>query len=82
MNKKTSSGIASLASQVMRDPSSSKIQLELAGSALSQYKSNNVTSEYIESRASLALHSSKYNHTTKELAASVLSQSTKKSWEG
>lgn len=78
MAKQSSSKIASLAGQVMSNPSSSKIQLQLAGSALAQYKSGKETSEHMETKASLVLQSSKYNDVTKGLAASVLSQSTKK----
>jgi hypothetical protein len=81
MGKQTSSNIASLAGQVMSNPNSSKVQLQLAGSALAQYKSGKVTSEQMETKASLILQSPKYNDVTKGLAASVLSQSTKKSWE-
>lgn len=81
MSKQTTSSIASLAGKVMSNPNSSKIQLELAGSALAQYKSNKVTSEHMEAKASLVLQSSKYSAETKGLAASVLSQSTKKPWE-
>lgn len=81
MGKQTTSNIASLAGKVMSNNNSSKIQLQLAGSALAQYKSGKVTSEHMEAKASLVLQSPKYSSETKGLAASLLSQSTKKSWE-
>lgn len=78
MNRKmTSKKLASTASSVMRSQNSSKIQKSLAGSALSQRKSKNVTGRAMEVKASKVLHSSKYSATTKRLAASVLSQSDK-----
>lgn len=76
-SKKTSNTVSSLASKVLRDPSSSSIQKELAGSALSQSHSSKQTGADMESRASQVLQSDKYSDTTKTLAASVLSQSNK-----
>ena len=76
-SKKTSNEVSSLASKVLRDPSSSSIQKELAGSALSQTKSDKQTGSQMETKASQVLQSDKYNDTTKSLAASVLSQSNK-----
>ena len=76
-SKKTSGNISSLASDVLRDPSSSKIQKQLAASALSQTNSDKQTGSQMETKASQALRSDKYNDTTKSLAASVLSQSNK-----
>lgn len=76
-SKKTSHEVSSLASKVLRDPSSSSIQKELAGSALSQTKSDKQTGSQMETKASQVLQSDKYNDTTKSLAASVLSQSNK-----
>lgn len=76
-SKKTSNEVSSLASKVLRDPSSSSIQKELAGSALSQSHSSKQTGAEMESRASQVLKSDKYNDTTKALAASILSQSNK-----
>ena len=61
----------------MRSQNSSKIQKSLAGSALSQRNSKNVTGRAMEVKASKVLNSSKYSATTKRLAASVLSQSDK-----
>ncbi|MFD2013371.1 hypothetical protein ACFSHO_07300 [Acinetobacter vivianii] len=61
----------------MRNPSSSTIQKELAGSALAQTHSGKQTSSDMESKASKVLQSEKYSDATKTLAASVLSQSNK-----
>ena len=78
MNRKMNSKkLASTASSVMRSQNSSKIQKSLAGSALSQFNSKNVTGKEMEAKASMVLNSSKYSATTKRLAASVLSQSDK-----
>jgi hypothetical protein len=76
-SKQTSKAVGSLASEVLRNPSSSAIQKELAGSALSQSHSSKQTGANMESKASHVLQSEKYNDTTKTLAASVLSQSNK-----
>lgn len=75
--KQTSKSVSSLASKVLKNPSSSAIQKELAGSALSQSQSSKQTSADMESKASQVLQSDKYSDTTKTLAASVLSQSNK-----
>lgn len=78
MNRKmTSKKLASTASSVMRSQNSSRIQKSLAGSALSQRNSKNVTGKAMEVKASMVLNSNKYSATTKRLAASVLSQSDK-----
>lgn len=76
--KKTSSDIASLASETLRNEQSSKIAKQLAGSALSQFSTNNQTGSEMETKASNVLKSNKYSDDTKTLAASVLSQSDKK----
>ena len=76
-SKQTSKSVGSLASQVLRNPASSAIQKELAGSALSQSHSNKQTGALLESKASHVLQSDKYSDNTKTLAASVLSQSNK-----
>lgn len=81
MAKQTSNAVASMAAKVMSSNSSSKIQRQLAGSALSQTGNKKVTSEKMETIASKVMQSDKYNSETKGLAASVLSQSTKKAWE-
>mgnify|MGYP006390103157 FL=1 len=76
-NWQTSKDVSSLASAVLRDPSSSAIQRQLAGSALSQANSDKQTGSTMETKASNILQSEKYNDTTKTLAASVLAQSNK-----
>ena len=75
-SKKTSSSVASQASRALRS-STSEIQRQLAGSALSQAKSGHQTGKKMEGVASAALNSPKYSSTTKTLAGSVLSQSNK-----
>ena len=75
-SKKTSSSVASQASRALRSSSTSKIQRQLAGSALSQAKSGHQTGKKMEGVAA-ALNSPKYSSTTKTLAGSVLSQSNK-----
>jgi len=77
-NKKTSKPIASLASEILRDPNSSAIQKTLAGSALSQVNKGNQTGSEMESIASKVLGSTKYSEETKSLAGSIVSQSDKK----
>ena len=76
-SKQTSNTVSALASEVLRNPSSSAIQKQLAGSALSQTHSSKQTGSNMETKASQVLHSDKYSDTTKSLAASVLSQSNK-----
>ena len=79
MNKKTSgTKMASEASSIMRQKSSSQIQKSLAASVLSQRDSNKVTGSRMEDIASKVLQSNKYSDITKSLAASVLSQSDTK----
>jgi len=81
MGKQTSKSLASTAAKVMGNKGSSKIQRQLAGSALAQKGNSKETSERMEAVASKVMKSDKYSGQTKSLAASVLSQSTKKSWE-
>lgn len=76
-NKKTSKNVSSLASEILKNPNSSKVQKQLSGSALSQTNSNKQTGEKMEKIASKVLNSSKYSDDTKTLAGSVLSQSGK-----
>lgn len=76
-NKSTSNNVSSLAAQTLNSSNSSKIQKQLAGSALSQSGTKNHTGSKMESVASQVLNSNKYNSTTKTLAGSVLSQSKK-----
>jgi len=75
--KQTSTSVASLASKILRNESSSAIQKELAGSAMAQASTGKQTGAEMETKASQVLESDKYNATTKTLAASVLSQSNK-----
>lgn len=76
MNKKiTSKKISSEAGATLRNPVSSKIQKQLAASALSQRNPYNQTGKTMESKASRVLKSSKYNNLTKKFAASILAQS-------
>ncbi|WP_285008607.1 hypothetical protein [Pedobacter faecalis] len=75
--KITSAPIASMASDVLRNPSSSAIAKELAASALSQRIPSHQTGSNLESKASHVLNSDKYSDQTKQLAASILSQSNK-----
>lgn len=79
--KQTSSPVASLASKILRNDSSSAIQKELAGSAMSQASTSKQTGADMETKASRVLESDKYNATTKTLAASVLAQSNKERGE-
>lgn len=77
-NKKvTSNKVASLAALTLSDPNASKIAKQLAGSALSQKNPSNETGKTMETKASNVLKSDKYNDSTKELAASILSQANK-----
>lgn len=75
--KETSSRIASLASEKLRDPNASQIQKSLAASALSQSGSSKQTGAAMETKAAKVLGSEKYSHETKELAGSIVSQSNK-----
>lgn len=71
--KQTSKPIASLSSDILKDPNASQIQKSLAGSALSQAKSKHQTGSEMEDVASKVIKSPKYNETTKLLAGSILS---------
>lgn len=77
MSKKTSSGVAALASKVLTNNNSSAIAKQLAGSALSQVNKGNQTGSKLEDLAAKVLDSPKYSTDTKTLAGSVLSQSVK-----
>lgn len=76
-NKTTSDKVATLASQVLNDASSSVTARSLAASALSQAKAGKQTGAEMESFASMVLQSSKYSEDTKTLAASILAQANK-----
>nr|WP_319776858.1 hypothetical protein [uncultured Sphaerochaeta sp.] len=73
-SKATSKNIATLASEKLKNPNASKIQKQLAGSALSQRDRNKETSEKMDEIAAKVLQSQKYSDETKTLAATVLSQ--------
>lgn len=75
--KQTGQNVATLASEILRDPYASATAKSLAASALSQSSSPKETGKAMESKASQVLQSEKYSETTKTLAASVLSQSDK-----
>ena len=77
-NEKTSSGVASKASGVLRNPYSSETAKSLAGSALAQSGTNKSTSPAVAKVAAKALDSGSTNRNTKSLAGSVLTQKTKK----
>jgi hypothetical protein len=76
--KGTSTKVASLAADTLYKPGSSQIARKLAGSALSQSKTNRQTGAKMEDLASKVLRSDRYSEKTKTLAASVLSQSNKR----
>ncbi len=76
-NKETGSKVASLAGEILSNDNSSKIQKQLAASALAQTGNKKQTGSTMETIASKVLTSPKYNDTTKALAASVLTQSNK-----
>lgn len=76
-SKKTSSSIASKASETLRDPNASATAKSLAASALAQAGTSKQTGAAMEEKASQVLSSSKYSAETKEFAGSVLSQSNK-----
>ncbi len=75
--KKTSDAVASVASKVLQDDNASKIQKELAGSALAQHRTGKRTGPEMEEKAAKVLQSEKYSEKTKSLAGSVLGQSDK-----
>ncbi|UVJ42529.1 hypothetical protein NVV94_18115 [Pseudomonas sp. LS1212] len=75
--KQSSSTVAKLASETLRNPNASAIAKSFAASALSQTSSTKETGKAMETKASQVLQSEKYSETTKTLAASVLSQSNK-----
>lgn len=76
-NKQTGSKVSSLAGEILSNNNSSKIQKQLAASALAQTGNNKQTGSTIETIASKVLTSPKYNDTTKTLAASILAQSNR-----
>ena len=76
--KTTSNTVASQASKILNNPSSSATAKSLAASALSQTNKGNQTGSKMEDVAAKVLTSPKYSDSTKKLAGSVLSQSNKK----
>ena len=76
--KQSSKTIASQASKVLKDNSSSKIAKQFAGSIMSQSNTKKETGAAMETKASNAMKSDKYNDLTKSMAASLLSQSNTK----
>lgn len=75
--KGTSSKVASLAADTLFKPGSSQVARKLAGSALSQSRTDRQTGAEMEDLASKVLRSNRYSDKTKALAGSVLSQSNK-----
>ena len=75
--KQTSSRVAKLAADTLRDNRASQVAKSLAASALSQRQGGKQTGAKIEDVAARVLASDRSGHQTKELAASVLSQSNK-----
>lgn len=76
--KKTSPSVASLAGKTLQNDSTSRVQKQLAGSALAQARTGKQTGATIEATASKALRSSSASATTQKLAGSVVSQSNRK----
>lgn len=76
--KTTSNTVASQASKILTNPSSSATAKSLAASALSQTNKGNQTGSKMEDVAAKVLTSPKYSDSTKKMAGSVLSQSNKK----
>ncbi|SIS90598.1 hypothetical protein [Phaeovulum vinaykumarii] len=76
--KGTSSQVASLAADTLFKPGSSQVARKLAGSVLSQSRTDRQTGAEMEDLASKVLRSNRYSDKTKALAGSVLSQSNKK----
>ncbi|CNF53251.1 hypothetical protein [Yersinia mollaretii] len=76
--KKTSASVAAQAAQILKDPNASAIEKSLAGSALSQSRTDNQTGAHMEDVASQVLANPKYSEQTKTLAGSVLAQANKK----
>lgn len=77
-DKDTTTTIAELASETLRDPNASAIAKSLAGSALSQAAKGKETGADMEGKASQELRNPRSSDTTKALAGSVVSQSNKK----
>lgn len=78
MKKGTSQNIVKLAGKILENPNSGAKAKELAGSALTQFKSpSERTSAKLAKIASEVLRDGRFGEVTKELAGSVLSQRKK-----
>ncbi|MNJ66055.1 hypothetical protein D3C77_620990 [compost metagenome] len=80
-SKQSSAKVAKMASETLRDPKASITAKQLAGSVLSQTRSDKQTSAEMEAKAGRVLQSEKYSEETKTLAGSVLSQANKQRGE-
>jgi len=76
--KLTSARISFQAAATLHDPNASAIAKSLAGSALAQSGTDRQTGAEMEEKAGRVLASNKYSDDTRELSASILSQSNKK----
>lgn len=77
-SEKTSGRVATKASGILRNSSSSKSDKSIAGSALAQSGTNKTTSSKVATTAAKALDRPGTSKTTKTVAGSVLTQKTKK----
>ena len=77
-SKQTSHDIASLASDVLRDPTASKEEKSLAASVLAQSSNQKETGKEVEKLASRMLKDAHADSVAKRLAASALAQAHKK----
>jgi glycosyltransferase A (GT-A) superfamily protein (DUF2064 family) len=75
--KSTGGKVASSAGRTLGNSNASALQRSLAGSALAQAGTNKTTSKAMETKASAALQNGNSGTTTKQLAASLVSQSKK-----
>jgi len=75
--KQTSSKVASVAGRTLNDSNASKLQKQLAASALAQRTASSHTSDKMETIAAKALDNPRSAELTKQLAATVLAQATK-----
>lgn len=77
-SEKTSSRVATQASQVLRSPGASAAAKSVAASALSQAGTSKTTSAKVAATAARTLDSAKAGSTAKTIAGSVLTQKTKR----
>ncbi len=73
-SEKSSRGVGSKASNVLKSPSSSKAAKSVAGSAVAQTNTNKVTSKPVATKAAKALDNPRTSATNKSIAGSVLTQ--------